>query len=220
MTHMTDHNDNLVRVGKVKTEKSNFAPELSLGLPLIIGVNGLAGAGKDTISNMVLLSLQDNHRINGKTFAFADSLKKAASVIFNVALEDFYDRDVKEVKVPHWDMSPREMAQKLGTEACRRGIRDDIWIKSLESSIKTSETDIAFITDVRFDNEAEFVKSMGGIVVSIYRPDQKHIETSGHASEGGISDHLVDFIIKNITGNTFKAAGDLQSIILDRLDLH
>lgn len=200
-------------------QKNNTQTDLSLGLPLIIGVNGLAGAGKDTISNMVLLSLQDNHRIKGQTFAFADSLKQAASIIFNVPLHYFYDRDLKEVKIPHWDMSPREMAQKLGTEACRRGIRDDIWIKSLESSIKTSETDIAFITDVRFDNEAEFVKSMGGIVVNIYRPDQKHIETSGHASEGGISDELTAFKIKNITGNPFKAASDLQSIVLERMGL-
>lgn len=182
--------------------------------PLIIGVNGIAGAGKDTISNMVLLSLQQDHKLKGACFAFADNLKKAASIIFNVPLVDFYDRDKKEVKVPHWDMSPREMAQQLGTEACRRGIRDDIWIKSLQSTIATAEVDVAFVTDVRFDNEAQFVKDMDGVTVNINRDKQEKIATSGHASEAGISAALTDYTVLNVTGNAFVAAAELQRIVL------
>lgn len=187
--------------------------------PLIIGVNGIAGAGKDTISNMVLLSLQKDHGLKVQCFAFADNLKKAASVIFNVPLEDFYDRNVKEVIVPYWDMSPRHMAQQLGTEACRKGIRDDIWIKSLESSILTANVDVAFITDVRFDNEAEFVKSANGVVVQIVRNGQKTISTSNHASEAGIKSDLIDLTIENITGNTFFAAAKLQDLVMTELQV-
>lgn len=187
--------------------------------PLIIGVNGIAGAGKDTISNMVLLSLQKDHGLKVQCFAFADNLKKAASVIFNVPLEDFYDRNVKEAIVPYWDMSPRQMAQQLGTEACRKGIRDDIWIKSLESSILTANVDVAFITDVRFDNEAEFVKSANGVVVQIVRNGQKTISTSNHASEAGINSSLIDLTIENITGNTFFAAAKLQDLVMTELQV-
>ena len=187
--------------------------------PLIIGVNGIAGAGKDTISNMVIISLQNDHGLKAKAFAFADSLKKAASIIFNVPLELFHDRVKKEEVIPYWGMSPRQMAQLLGTEACRKGIRDDIWIKSLVSNVISADVDVAFITDVRFDNEAEFVKSDGkhGVVVNIRRDNQAVIKDSGHASEAGIEPELIDHHIINITGNVFKAASDLQTIVLQEI---
>ncbi len=56
--------------------------------PLVVGINGIAGAGKDTISNMVLLSLRNDHGMQGQCFAFANNLKKAASLIFKRKMED------------------------------------------------------------------------------------------------------------------------------------
>lgn len=185
---------------------------------LVIGINGLAGAGKDTVANMVLLSLKKDHGLNVKCFAFADSLKKAAAIIFNVPLEDFYDRTKKEESIPYWNMSPRQMAQQLGTEACRKGIRDDIWIKSLESSILTSGVDVAFITDARFDNEARFVRKQdAGLVIQIVRDGQKTIATSSHASEQPLEPELITYTIKNVEGNAFVAAAELQTIVLRTL---
>lgn len=218
MAVYTNESDTLVEYTVPDSLKSKAKqPHPKDTAPLIIGVNGLAGAGKDTISNMVLLSLQNDHRLKGQCFAFAYSLKKAASVIFNVPLEHFYDRTLKEVVVPYWGMSPRQMAQQLGTEACRKGIRDDIWIKSLESTVVSSGVDIAFVTDVRFDNEAEFVHKYNGIVINLYRPDQVAIADSGHASEAGIDSKLVTHKLQNTTGNPFMAAATLQSIILEAL---
>ena len=186
-------------------------------MPTVIGINGIAGAGKDTVAQMVALSLSTNHKMNVQHFAFAHNLKHAASIIFNVPIEHFHDRDLKEVVIPYWGMSPRQMAQKLGTEACRRGIRDDIWIKSLESLISKSDADIVFITDVRFDNEAEFA-SKYGIVINIERDTQERIKDSDHASEAGISSEYITYKIKNITGNPFFAAAELQKVILSLLD--
>lgn len=185
--------------------------------PLIIGINGIAGAGKDTVANMVMLSLQKDHGLNVQCFAFADNLKKAASVIFNVPLEYFFDRNKKEEVIPYWNMSPRQMAQQLGTEACRKGIRDDIWIKSLQSTISTSGVHVAFITDVRFDNEADFVLNELGVVVRVVREGQKTIATSSHASEQPLIAENVNHTINNVEGNAFVAAAELQTIVLRKL---
>lgn len=186
--------------------------------PLVIGINGIAGAGKDTVANMVMLSLQKDHGLNVQCFAFADNLKKAAATIFNVPLEYFFDRNKKEEVIPYWNMSPRQMAQQLGTEACRKGIRDDIWIKSLESSILTSNVDVAFITDARFDNEARFVRKQdAGLVIQIVRDGQKRIATSDHASEQPLDPDLITYTIKNVEGNAFVAAAELQTIVLRTL---
>lgn len=182
--------------------------------PIIVGINGIAGAGKDTVANMVKLSLQKDHKLAVECFAFADNLKKAASNIFNVPLHNFYDRDIKEIKNPYWNMSPREMAQQLGTEACRKGIRDDIWIKSLQSTILTANVDVAFVTDVRFDNEAGFVKHNNGVVIKIVREGQNTIATSNHDSEQPLQSENVTQIIHNVEGNAFVAAAELQGIVL------
>lgn len=185
--------------------------------PLIIGINGLAGAGKDTVANMVRISLQNDHGLNVQCFAFAENLKRAASVIFNLPLEYFYDRAKKEVIIPYWGLSPRQMTQKLGTEACRKGIDDNIWIQSLRSTIANSGVDIAFITDVRFDNEAEYVLGEAGLVIRVVREGQKTIATSDHASEQPIAADLVSHTVHNVEGNAFVAAAELQTILLRTL---
>ncbi|QDJ96400.1 deoxynucleoside monophosphate kinase [Xanthomonas phage Xoo-sp13] len=190
-----------------------YAPPV-YNIPVIIGINGLAGAGKDTVANMVRLSLQKDHGLKVECFAFADNLKRAASVIFNVPLESFYDRKLKEENISYWNMSPRQMAQQLGTEACRKGIRDDIWIKSLQSTILTSGVDIAFVTDVRFDNEALFVKHQNGVVIRVVREGQAKIITSDHASEQPLEPENVTQVINNVEGNTFVAASELQAVVL------
>lgn len=186
---------------------------------LIIGVNGIAGVGKDTISEMVKLALEQDHSLTVGIFAFAGNLKKAASIIFGVPLSHFYDRNVKEIPIDYWEMSPRQMAQQLGTEACRNGIRDDIWIKSLDASITNSGLDIAFVVDVRFDNEAEYIINRGGIVVQLIRNDSEKIKDSNHQSESGINPEYISREIYNITGNTFIAAGELQNTVLRHLHI-
>lgn len=203
--------------------------------PLIVGINGIAGAGKDTIANMVALSLEKDSGYKVKCFAFADRLKQACSVLFNVPLEHFYDRIKKEQTVSYWNMSPRQMAQKMGTEACRHGIRDDIWIKALNQDIMNSGVDVAFITDVRFDNEALYTHGetyeiydeetgeshphnpYPGVVVTIHRTNQVLISNSDHASEKGIKDELKDYVVENVSGNPFAAAARLLEIIMEEL---
>jgi hypothetical protein len=54
--------------------------------------------------------------------------------------------------------------------------------------------DIIAIDDCRFDNESELVKELGGIVIEIIRPG---CVPDGHASEQGISPHLIDKRIMN-----------------------
>ncbi|WAX21734.1 hypothetical protein [Stenotrophomonas phage RAS14] len=203
--------------------------------PLIIGINGIAGAGKDTIANMVALSLDRDNGFKVKTFAFADRLKQASAVVFGVPLEHFYDRIKKEEVVPFWNMSPRQMAQKMGTEACRQGIRDDIWFKALHQEIMASGVDVAFITDVRFDNEALYVRGetfepvegtntmaphnpYPGVVVNIFRTNQSLIADSDHVSEKGIKTELKDETIENVNGNPFAAAAALQRIVISELE--
>lgn len=86
--------------------------------PIIIGISGRAGSGKDTVKDMIsvyfnyhpktleefkiIYKNQDSfldHKIdNVVSIAFADRLKEICSTMFNIDIKLFYDRDAKENK--------------------------------------------------------------------------------------------------------------------------
>jgi hypothetical protein len=67
----------------------------------------------------------------------------------------------------------RQVLQYWGTEVCRKGFNDDIWIASLENKLRNSKDNIV-ISDCRFPNEIASIKSAGGIIVCVERGIQPH----------------------------------------------
>ena len=66
------------------------------------------------------------------------------------------------------EITPRWVLQYWGTEVCRRGFHDDIWIASLENKLRTT-TDHVVISDCRFPNEIAAIRSAGGLVIRVVR---------------------------------------------------
>ena len=175
----------------------------------LIGLSGAARSGKDTAGKYLI------EQYDFKRYAFADPLKRAASEMFGLPLEDFHDDDKKEVVNEFWNFSPRQIAQLLGTECGRRVFRDDMWVKRAELAwlehkeyienytgggwIEASGWGGMVVTDVRFPNEAEWIKEMGGITIHIVRPGATGNVGVGasHASELGYPDELKDITIYN-----------------------
>jgi len=157
----------------------------------IIGLTGKARSGKDTTAKFLQSKLH-----NASLYALADPLKQAAATMFNISLSDFYDAERKEEINQFWGMSPREIAQKLGTECARDVFREDFWLKRCESQL-LDDPDYFIITDVRFDNEAAWVRERGGFVVEIVRPSLNSGVVRDHVSEAGVSDDLIDLTIVN-----------------------
>ena len=141
---------------------------------MIIGVCGFIGSGKDTVADY----LTNFHGFRRESFA--NTLKDAVSQVFGwdrTMLEGRTKqaREWREQVDPWWaerlnmpDLTPRLMLQLWGTEVCRKGFHDDIWIASLENKLRTSTDDIV-ISDCRFPNEIKSIKSAGGIVVRVVR---------------------------------------------------
>lgn len=171
---------------------------------MIVGVVGYIGSGKGTVGDILV-------REHGyRQFAFADALKDSVAVIFG------WDRDLlegvsnasrsfRERVDPWWshklgyEVTPRLILQKMGTEACRHGIADNIWIAALEKRIQ-GMNDVV-ITDVRFPNEIAFIRSLGGKIIRVSRgPDPSTQEREKmHISETAWSDVVPDFTIENET---------------------
>lgn len=95
----------------------------------------------------------------------------------------------------------REVYQTLGTDWGRKMVGEDIWILAgrarLDELLGDVESDVIrgiVLDDVRFDNEAELIRSMGGLVVEITRSSVPQME---HSSEAGIARDLIDYSFAN-----------------------
>lgn len=156
--------------------------------PFIVGFCGKAGSGKDTAAEA--LGQLAFHR-----FAFADPIKEMLNVAFGWKPEKWLDREWKESNLPGRNYSPRRLAQTMGTEWGRYTVDPDLWHYVIESRITASGVSRVVITDVRFDNEARWIKQQGGLVIELLRPSV--VPVAEHVSEKGVSTHLVDFTLLN-----------------------
>lgn len=141
---------------------------------MIVGLIGFIGAGKGTVGDLL--------RLQGyKQASFAGALKDTASQMFGwdrALLEGDTEqsRVFREKKDDFWserfgyDFSPRLALQLLGTEAGRNVFHEDIWIYALENRIRNYKNVV--VTDTRFPNEIEFIRSKGGVIVEVKRGER------------------------------------------------
>jgi hypothetical protein len=162
---------------------------------MIIGFVGFIGSGKDTAADYL---------VNCHGFrrdSFANTLKDAVAQVFG------WDRTLLEGRTAEarkwreqldvwWserlnipELTPRWVLQQWGTEVCRQGFHDDIWIASLENKMRKTRDNIV-ISDVRFPNEIKAIHNAGGLVVRIKRgndPDWYEAALSANRGPDGNS---------------------------------
>ena len=115
---------------------------------MIVGFVGLIGAGKDTAADYLV----NYHQFRRDSFAGA--LKDAVAAVFGwdrILLEGRTKqaREWREQVDPWWanrlnmpNLTPRWILQYWGTEVCRTGFSNDIWIAALENKLRNSKDDI------------------------------------------------------------------------------
>lgn len=143
---------------------------------MIVGFVGFIGSGKDTAADYLV-------NFHGfRRDSFANTLKDAVAAVFGwdrTLLEGRTKeaREWREQIDPWWaerlqipTLTPRWVLQQWGTEVCRNGFHDDIWIASLENKMRKT-TDNIVISDVRFPNEIKAIHNAGGMVVRVKRGD-------------------------------------------------
>ena len=126
----------------------------------IIGFGDRAGVGKDTAG----LYLTMRHGFN--RIGFADALKEAARVVFGFTDAQLFG-DKKSELDPYWKLTPRDVLQRMGTEAMRGEFGDDLWVRAVERVVLDGRDHV--ITDVRFPSEAEAIKRWGGKTIRLIR---------------------------------------------------
>jgi hypothetical protein len=179
----------------------------------IIGVNGKIGSGKDTVGKIIqyltseyrdkynFIEWQDRVENYGSSThskfevkKFAGKLKEIAFLLTGKPVENFEEQNFKKLNMGSaWNMTYREFLQKLGTEAMRNGLHEDVWVNALFADYKAkwvptgdsvAEEDVSLekeypnwiITDMRFPNELESVVERQGITIRVVRPVESYPE--------------------------------------------
>lgn len=187
---------------------------------ILIGLGHKARQGKNYVANYMK---DEDGSI--KLYAFADELK-------------YYCRDHHDELLPQWQLAHQTKAtpahkedaiygctpilQWYGTDVARKA-NPNIWVEKLAEKLENEKPDIAVITDVRFINEAEFIKSHSGYLVDVIRKNadgsqyQDPGRPSSHPSEIALDDYLGwDFVIMakdgDLKGLRAKSIGVLNII--------
>lgn len=126
----------------------------------IIGIAGNARSGKDTLGKNFVKILSDQG-IKAKTYSFANELKKSVDdfLIREIGISAFTE-DEEEKKVI------RPFLVFWGTDMMRK-INDNIWVEKIEPCLDNNHVNI--ITDLRFENELEWIKDNEGLSLLIKR---------------------------------------------------
>lgn len=159
----------------------------------IVGFSGKRGAGKSKAA-LYLARKYGYH-----TISFGNGLREMAKDFFPFTPTDFSETN-KEKPYKEYDWTPRDFMIALGKFA--RFHDQDFWVKK---SCLDKTTGLIAIDDVRFPNEVEYIKSLGGKIVRLERYEKLNIygknlddpsETSLDDYKG--FDHVVESCV-NIT---------------------
>lgn len=165
--------------------------------PIIIGLTGFAGTGKDTVRAVL-----EELGYNG--LAFADPIRDMIRTLLSGAHidEQYMDsRKLKEEVIPALGTSYRQLAQTLGTE-WGRSQHPDFWLRiagahMADLTANAVRQPVCFVlSDVRFTNEAKWIRERGGMIWSINRvgvaPVRQHVSEDNIAQLVAEADRAID----------------------------
>lgn len=142
-----------------------------------------------------------------KNYSFADALKEVCTGLLKLTHEQCYGTDEQKNSITeiNWEDTPgdhgkkgkmtaREVMQYVGTDIFRK-MNKNVWIDATINQILSESSEIAVISDCRFENEADAIKAAGGFVVYLTR---SITQGDSHSSENGFSENYqFDFVIDN-----------------------
>jgi len=146
--------------------------------PALIGIAGKARSGKNTMANFI------QAEYGGYQYSFAGPLRRMLKAGFGIDMDNnAYWQDNKETVIPAFGKSPRQMMQTLGTEWGRNLVNRGIWLILAQQELFNRGPGM-IVTDVRFEDEAEWIRNHRGVVIHIDRPNAAQVST--HNSENGV----------------------------------
>lgn len=163
----------------------------------LIGIGGYAGSGKDAVATI----LEDSH---GFYRTFMSQPLNAALCRLNPQIEVRHGEVFRYVdlinqlgytkakELPE----VRRLLQAMGTEAGRDMFGQTVWIDLMEQTLASYTTEASLVvTGIRFPNELEMIRKLGGQLWWVYRPGYGPV--NGHTSDNALSLRHFDRVVVN-----------------------
>lgn len=157
----------------------------------LVGLCGLARSGKDSFYNFSKPILESNNEQH-KRYAFADALKEESDELLSkyVGISAFTEKTSEKEII-------RPFLVTYGTHV-RRKLNKNCWIEKIHDRVKSTieNGSWVFVTDVRYENEIDWIHSLGGKSIHIHRegniaPNEEELENDPILK--GKSDFLIDW---------------------------
>lgn len=181
-----------------------------------IAISGRANTGKNTLSKIIVAQLRVRarawarkrhyvpHTLTVKYMAYADPIKEMLQIMFPKLPKGhlYGPSELRKQVIPGAfkegkPVTIRQALQDLGT-GFGRGYDDRIWLKNFDHRLSRAKADIVIVTDVRFRNEFEQLKSKGFYQVRLYRdtgePVMDHISETNQTT---IQDDEFNYVVHN-----------------------
>jgi len=158
---------------------------------IILGIAGKKQSGKDTFADYII----QNARGLVAKMHLSDPLKDEVAQLLSIPRQ----------RIDNEKTYFRPLLQWYGTEWKRRQFGNDYWIKKLEEKVLLSNAHIIIIPDIRFANEIDWVRHMGGTVIIMERLGA--VDNDTHISENQINSFVPVITIK-------ANSGDLEALKL------
>lgn len=145
--------------------------------PLLWGITGLRGSGKNTFAAL----LRYKFRRQVGEVALADPLKESLIVALgNPPRKYFFDPAFKEENLPGRGFTARRAMQKFGLmmqsfagELEGDPDNKDFWLDTMVHRVQSQMRNYKLVvcTDIRFPNEAAYIKSVNGKILRVMEED-------------------------------------------------
>lgn len=198
-----------------------------------IAITGKANSGKNTVGKLLNKGIYLKEQgVEGKysgwhckCIAFADPIKEMIRTAYpEIPRKWLYGPSkfrTKEIPGAFKDGKPltvRQLLIDLGNDF-GRAHKPDIWLRNFdrrfEKLSKSGNVPIVIVTDCRFRNEFDHLKSMGFYQIRLLRDQHTKINDISETNQDGIADHEFNYVIHN--NSTLEALENEVKTIVSQL---
>ncbi len=201
----------------VKIKRYAFADALKQEVTQAIQNIVLDIDGGKPYTNAENMFMKMRRKVGKKPLLYVDNISYAVQVLCDWAGVPYEQDAPKDDPLCPYGKQ-RYLLQWWGSEY-RRASDPDYWVRKLEDTLvkERSYVDVGMITDMRFPNEFEMVKKLGGITVRLDRVG--YTDVDNHISETALDGAPFDYVVKAGSLVELKANGLslFDQVVMERL---
>jgi hypothetical protein len=159
----------------------------------IIGLGHRKFVGKDTCFKYMQMAYKDLNNdvlLHARRVSFADILKDVCRVMYPTQIRENYhyehNTEAKNDPVKLYDgniTTVRGVWIKVGNVL--RSFDPNIWIGAAFAAASNQSQECIIVTDVRYPNEAEYIRDLGGLLFRVDNPRIAHTNDEADAALQG-----------------------------------